>query len=203
MSDKSKKSASSGSERYTAPKKRPTCTAKSAKETSRVPLINDLEEESAHQHPSAPPLEISGGGTGKQHTESQTGDQHEPEIEPASSFFTSPKLGDATSSPVLSRTESSLLRIRTPIRQAKAAEAQKTLKATSEAEETGESDVDSGETNISLDASTRSIGGSRMLLNKLPRHANEILQRAKADLEKPGNLKKEIRENVVCTHCTR
>ncbi|CAG4968690.1 unnamed protein product [Parnassius apollo] len=126
------------------------------------------------------------------------GDQHEkPEIEPASSFFTSPKLGDATSSPVLSRTGSSLLRIRTQIRQAKTAEAQETLKATSKAEETGESDVDSGETNISLDASTRSIGGSRMLLNELPRHANEILQRAKADLEKPGNLKKEIRENVV------
>ncbi|CAG4981555.1 unnamed protein product [Parnassius apollo] len=104
---------------------------------------------------------------------------------------------NATSSPVLSKTGSSLLRIRTQIRQAKAAEAQETLKATSEAEETGESDVDSGETNISLDASTRSIGGSHMLLNELPRHANEILQRAKSDLEKPGNLKKEIRENVV------
>ncbi|CAK1579826.1 unnamed protein product [Parnassius mnemosyne] len=121
-----------------------------------------------------------------------------PEIDSASSFFSPPKLDEATtSSPVLTRTGSNLLRIRTQIKQAKAAEAQEILRAMSEAEETGDSDVDSGDTNISLDASTRSIGGSRMLLNELPRHANEILQRAKADLEKSSNLKREIRESVV------
>ncbi|CAG5048592.1 unnamed protein product [Parnassius apollo] len=113
-------------------------------------------------------------------------------------LHSSPNLDEATSSsPVLSRTGASLLRIRTQIKQARAAEAKEALKTLSETEDTAESDIDSGDTNTSLNTSTRSIGGNRMLLNDLPRHANEVLQRTKAELEKSGNLKREIRESVV------
>ncbi|CAG4996055.1 unnamed protein product [Parnassius apollo] len=113
-------------------------------------------------------------------------------------LYSSPNLDEATSSsPVLSRTGASLLRIRTQIKQARAAEAKEALKMLSETEDTAESDIDSGDTNTSLNTSTRSIGGNRMLLNDLPRHANEVLQRTKAELEKSGNLKREIRESVV------
>ncbi|CAG4972952.1 unnamed protein product, partial [Parnassius apollo] len=113
-------------------------------------------------------------------------------------LYSSPNLDEATSSsPVLSRTGASLLRIRTQIKQARAAEAKEALKTLSETEDTAESDIDSGDTNTSLNTSTRSIGGNRMLLNDLPRHANEVLQRTKAELEKSGNLKREIRESVV------
>ncbi|CAG5027188.1 unnamed protein product [Parnassius apollo] len=80
---------------------------------------------------------------------------------------------------------------------ARAAEAKEVLKTLSKTEDIAESDIDSGDTNTSLNTSTRSIGGNRMLLNDLPRHANEVLQRTKAELEKSGNLKREIRESVV------
>ncbi|CAK1601508.1 unnamed protein product [Parnassius mnemosyne] len=194
MSDKSKKSVSGGSERHTGLKKRPTVAAKIAKEPNKTPsTVQPLEQVTQQeQEVSAPePTDMVEQQKGYQISEPS----EKPEIDSASSFFSPPKLDEATtSSPVLTRTGSNLLRIRTQIKQAKAAEI---LRAMSEAEETGDSDVDSGDTNISLDASTRSIGGSRMLLNELPRHANEILQRAKADLEKSGNLKREIRESVV------
>ncbi|CAG4944788.1 unnamed protein product [Parnassius apollo] len=126
------------------------------------------------------------------------GGKNEPEPITQEPFTISPNLDEATtSSPVLARSESSLLRIRAQIRHAKTVETKDGLRAMSEAEDTAESDVDSGDTNTSLDASTRSISGTRMLLNELPKHANQVLQRAKTDLEKSGNLKREIRESVV------
>ncbi|CAG5010825.1 unnamed protein product [Parnassius apollo] len=74
-----------------------------------------------------------------------------------------PKLDEAiTSSPVLNRTESSLLRIKTQIRQAKSVEVQEAARRLSEAEDPLDSDCDSKDTNTSLDAVLK-LSDSRML----------------------------------------
>lgn len=58
---------------------------------------------------------------------------------------------------------------------------------------------DTAESVCSHDSSTRTIAGSRMVLNEFPKHASQVLQRAKESLEKSGNLKREIRESVVAS----
>ncbi|CAK1591430.1 unnamed protein product [Parnassius mnemosyne] len=201
MSDKSKKPVSGHPEKLTASKKK--TTIKTTKDLSRATTNTDnrTTEQMIQQAQSDNPLTPMDKGTVGHEVSLHTGkcggkDKSEPNIlEP---FATSPNIDEATtSSPVLSRSGSSLLRIRAQIRHAKSVESKDALRTASETEDTAESDADSGDTNTSLDASTRSIGGSRMLLNELPRHANEILQRAKTELEKSGNLKREIRESVV------
>lgn len=93
------------------------------------------------------------------------------------------------------RSESSLLRIRTQIKEAKAAQA---LEAARDTEEPiPQSEGEDLESDASLDGSTRTVFGSRMAINDLPRLANQVLQQAKGDLEKSGKLKREIRESFV------
>ncbi|CAG5056338.1 unnamed protein product [Parnassius apollo] len=201
MSDKCKKPVSSHPEKLTASKKK-TIT-KGTKDLSRAPISTDNNptEQMTPQTMSDNPLTPTDLGMVEDHGKlpsEKCGGKDELEPNTQESFTISPNLEEATtSSPVIAKSGSSLLRIRAQIRHAKAVESKEALRSASETEDTMGSDAESGDTNTSLDASTRSIGGNRMLLNELPRHANEILQRAKTDLEKSGNLKREIRESVV------
>ncbi|CAG4938971.1 unnamed protein product [Parnassius apollo] len=201
MSDKGKKTVAGHPEKLVASKKK-TLT-RSTKDLSRVPISTDnkateeMIQQALNDNPSDPTDKNMVEQPEKLQAE-DCGGKNEPEPITQEPFTISPNLDEATtSSPVLARSESSLLRIRAQIRHAKTVETKDGLRAMSEAEDTAESDVDSGDTNTSLDASTRSISGTRMLLNELPKHANQVLQRAKTDLEKSGNLKREIRESVV------
>ncbi|XP_021208518.1 uncharacterized protein LOC110386478 [Bombyx mori] len=87
------------------------------------------------------------------------------------------------------------LRIKTQLRQASVAEEMSAL-TTSDCLEDLE-DRKSTDGRFSLNNS--SSAGPNRLMNGLPKRANEILQEAKAELERSGNLKREIRENVVAS----
>lgn len=100
-----------------------------------------------------------------------------------------------------SKIDSSLLRIRTQIRQAKAAEEGSRMESAEESEGTVDMESyysrDGANSESSFNSSTRTVSGTRMVLNEFPRHANRVLQQAKQELESSGNLKREIRESVV------
>ncbi|CAG5006971.1 unnamed protein product [Parnassius apollo] len=199
MPDKSKRPTSSCSGKPQALKKK--TVTKELKDSERSSADIKVSEQMSLQALDGKPVESTEQGTVELQGSAHGGARDERAVEESDTpdlLSSSPNLDEATtSSPVLARPGTSLHRIRTQIRQAKAAESRDALKAVSETEDTADSDVDSGDTNTSLDASTRSIGGNRMLLNELPRHANEIFQRTKAELEKSSNLKREIRESVV------
>lgn len=93
------------------------------------------------------------------------------------------------------RSDSSLLRIRTQLRQAKAAELGEAMAACDI--DAAYSDLEGDESDTSLNSSTRTVDGRRIILNEMPRQANAVLQQAKADLERSGNLKRDIRDSVV------
>lgn len=104
--------------------------------------------------------------------------------------------------PKQARSDSSLLRIRATIRQAKAAEALDKAMATPEPEHQPEpTEVSAGgdwsDPEGSINGSTRSVCGVQMAINDLPRIANRVLQQAKGELERSGNLKREIRDSTV------
>ncbi|CAG5051151.1 unnamed protein product [Parnassius apollo] len=205
MSDKSGKSESSCSERQTLNKIKSNSgsltTAKALTKTQHSSKTK-LVESTDNCVPKVDAQNVTAGSESEQFRNQPSPTLETEEIFKLSSTpeatTSSPYLEEAImSSPLPTRSDSSLLRIKTQIRQAKAVEAGETMRRTSEAEDQIDSDNDSGDTNTSLDNSTRSISGSRMFLNELPRHANEILQRSKSELEKPGNLKREIRESVI------
>lgn len=89
------------------------------------------------------------------------------------------------------------LRIQAQIRQARAAGTPEVpIQQDTEPLEPEVDDCDSDASVNSCD-STRTVDGRRVVLSEMPRQAGACLQKAKLELEKSGNLKREIKENVV------
>ncbi|KAI5631522.1 hypothetical protein NE865_15764 [Phthorimaea operculella] len=91
------------------------------------------------------------------------------------------------------------LRIKTQIKEAKAAEAAGATPETSDeegfqADDTANSNSGAG---YESDYSTRTVAGNRMILSEFSRNSNRILLETKAKLEGSGNLRKDIREATV------
>lgn len=98
----------------------------------------------------------------------------------------------------LSRSEAGLLRIRTQIRQAKAVQAYEDALRTPEPEVPSETEVEDSDTDVSsLNGSWRTVCGTKTAISDLPRLANEVLQKAKKDLESSGNLRRDLRAGFV------
>lgn len=98
------------------------------------------------------------------------------------------------------KSDSALMTLRRQMRISKEAEveaAMEAIKTTFEPESMDEGDSVAGESDSSLDSSTKTVNGNHMILNEFPKNASRILQHAKQELEKSGNLKREIRESVV------